>query len=317
MVGSSDPSEVLQESKTVIFSWNAESGLRIFIEFEVKGEDFENAIKFRNVIIRLIYQSVARKGFVSLASPEELEQFCPFKDSTASGKSSQQSKDTLDKLSKEQQVIFANLGEMMQYDHSHGNATPHIIDPNFILLMRQISDLGFELQIYNQEGQPLYKKTVDQFLQYYTSNELYTLNWLDLQGGNQVHFAFKFRDESSVNALAYQLTIAIMQTMKKKKLDDILKEGAMSDWTSYYGNPKQDYEEEVTAQPQYNDYIDYQRDQVDWTEKNTFVEPTSFKDLNHTNLALGKTIDRTFVTQENQISVYQSFDDDQFGVSLE
>jgi len=300
---------VSQESKTANFSWNAEGGLRIFIEFEVRDEDFDNAIKFRNVIIRLIYQSINRKSFITLASPDELDQYCPFKDSTASGKSSQQAKDSLDKISKEPQVNFANLGEMLQYDHSQGAAKPHIIDPNFILVLRQVSELDFELQIYSQEGQPLYKKAVDEALQYYTSNELYTMNWLD----NQNHFAFKFRDEASVNALAYQLTVSIMQKMKKKKFEDILKEGAMSDWTSYY-NPKQDYEEEVTAQPQYNGYIDYERDNVDFNEKNTFVEPTSFKELNHTNLALGKTIDRTFVTQENQISVYQSFDDDHFGV---
>lgn len=283
------------------------------VEFEIRNDDFGDSVKFRNVAIRLIYQTISKKGFNLLSTPDELEQFCPFKDTTQQ-KEGQKIREVLEAILKEPHVGFSSIGELLSLDNTQPNSKPYLIDPNFIIVLRQTNDTEFEIQIYNQEAQQLYKKAINQHLQYYVNSDIPSLNWLDEKGGNQVHFQFKFNSEEPLSLLNYTMTIAVMQSMKGKKIEDIVKEGSMSDWEQYYANPNQQYEEEVTAQPQYNDYVDYSRNQVDWNNSNTFVEPTSFKNINHSHLAQGKTLDRTFVTQENNISVYQTFEDDHFAV---
>lgn len=56
-----------------------------------------------------------------------------------------------------------------------------------------------------------------------------------------VHFAFKFRDDTSAKNLSVIVPMCLMQVMKKKNFDDIVKD---SDWNQYYGNKNTQEEEE-------------------------------------------------------------------------
>lgn len=298
-----------QGSKSVIFEWKADGATFLQLEFVVYNEDFDHSIKFRNNIIRLLYQVANKRSFTECSNMDQIEQFCPMKD-TSVQKTPPEVTAAFEKLIGDNSVEFASIGELVSLKPEEADSRPVLISPHYIMLIRKVGDYDFEIQIYDQTAKQLYTVGVNEALKFYVNCDTNSLQWTDHKGGNTVHLSFKLRESQASTTLQVILSMAVMQSMKKQKFDDIVKN---SDWNQYYGNAS-NQDEEVIDQPEYSKYVDNTRMDVEFSKDNTFVEPTNFKGLKHSDLAQGKTIDRTFVTQENNVSVYQAFDDDHFNV---
>jgi len=310
--------EINNANKTVSYIWNADAQLKVILEFEIIQDDFESAIKFRNVITRLLFQVDKKQGYAKVADTSIFESYCPIHDTAnaaAPARNTQTPPQVLDafqKLIKDTAIEFAAIGEMLSVDINQPEQPPTVISPHFIFLIKGTTNqFEYEIQICDENGNWVYKRLIAEELKYYINTDLNTINWMDVKANQAVYLAFRFRDDSSAKSLSVIISMALMQSMKKKKFDDIIKE--TPDWNQYYGyDSLKDNEEDTTTTPQYDGYMNMERGPVDWDPNMIYQEPASFKDMNHTNLAQGKTIDRTFVTQNNNISVYQAFEDDQF-----
>lgn len=305
-------SQVISSESKVIYEWQAEGGLSIQIEFEVINQDFDDAIKFRNNITRLIYQAATRRPFNECQNLDEIERFCPVKDTTVE-RTPQAVLDSFNTIIKEGSVEFASIGELTSLDQSQVDSKPMIISPHFIFVLRTVSQFRYQLQIYDDKGSCIYTKDVNDQLQFYINSETNSMAWVDVKAGQLVHLSFKFREHQASKNLNVIINMSILQTTNNKKFDDVVKD---NDWMQYYDDRKSEVEEEATDSQQYQGYIDPHRMNTEFTGSNTFIEPTHFKNLNHTNLAQGKIIDRTFVTQDNNISVYQPLEDDSINVDF-
>jgi hypothetical protein len=292
----------------VVYEWQAEGGLSIQLEFEVVNQDFDDAIRFRNNIVRLIYQAAYKRPFTDCPNIDDIEKFCPMKDSTVV-QTPKAVMDAFQVIIKDNTVEFASIGELTSLDPSQADSKPMVISPHFIFVLRTVGDFQYQVQIYDDKAQCIYKLTVDQNLQFHINSETNSMAWMDMKAGQAVHLSFKFRENDAGKNLNVVITMSIMQSMKQKKFDDVVKD---SDWMQYYGNTQEQVEEEPTDEGRYQEYIDTHRMDTEFVDTNTFVEPTHFKNLNHTDLAQGKVIDRTFVSQDNNISVYQALEDDSF-----
>ena len=304
---------MVHESNKVVYEWRADGGLSIQLEFEITNQDFDDAIKFRNNIIRLIYQVATKRSFTDCHNIDDIEKFCPLKD-TASVQTPKPLLDAFQAITKDPLVEFASIGELTSLDPSQQDSKPIVISPHFIFVLRSVGHFQYQVQIHDDKGQNIYQLVVSQHLQFYINSETNSMVWADVKAGQSVHLSFKFRENDASKTLNVILNMSIMQTMNNKKFDDVVKD---TDWMQYYGNHNEAEEEEATDQPRYQAYIDPHRMDTEFAPTNTFVEPTHFKNLNHTDLAQGKIIDRTFVTQDNNISVYQPLEDDSFSVSLD
>lgn len=300
-----------QGSKAVVFEWKADGGTSIQLEFVVYNDDFDTAIKFRNNLTRLLFQVATKKAFTDCANMDQIEQFCPMKD-TSVQKTPPEVTAAFEKLIADTSVEFASIGELISLKPEESDSHPVLISPHYILLVKRAGEYDFEIQIFDQTAQKLYSVAVNEALKFYVNCDTNSLQWTDQKAGQTIHLSYKFRESQSSNTVQVIMSMAVMQSMKKQKFDDIVKN---SDWNLYYGNAS-NQDEEVVDQPEYKKYIDNNRMDIEFSKDNTFVEPTNFKGLKHTDLAQGKTIDRTFVTQDNNVSVYQAFEDDHFNVNL-
>ena len=276
--------------------------------------DFDEAVKFRNVFIRLIFQATTHKSWETEPSAEVFETFCTFKEAKPDEyKTPQGVKDIFAKLTKEATIEFACIGELLSLDAGHQNTKPIVISPHYIFSVRNVQAFVYEMQIYDENAACLYTKVINDELKYYINNDNNSVNWVDVKAGQLIHLAFKFRDDNAAKNLSVIFSMSILQTLKKKSFDDIAKEGNNEDWKKYYGTPETE-EDDLTNQSAYDGYVDYDRMDVEFTNNPTFVEPQSFKNINQTHLAQAKLQDRTFVSQENNISVYKPGQNDNFNV---
>lgn len=300
---------MVPESNKVIYEWKADGGLSIQLEFDIVNQDFDDAIRFRNNIVRLIYQVATKRPFTECANIDEIEKYCPVKDTTTA-QTPAAIAECFQRLIKEQGIEFASIGELTSLDPNQADSRPLVISPHFIFVFRTVGTFKYEIQIYDEKPEPVYRLVVTEQLQFYINNETNSMAWMDVKAGQAIHLSFKFREHDAGKNLSVVISMSIMQIINNKKFEDVVKE---DEWKQYYGNTAETTEEEATDQPQYQAYVDPSRMAVEF-DHNAFVEPTHFKNLNHTDLAQGKVIDRTFVSQENNISVYQPMDDDSFNV---
>lgn len=298
--------QVSKESRTVSYLWAADAAMKLEVEFEITDEDYDDAIKFRNVVIRLIYQVIHKKPYTELKEASEFDQYCPLKDGSDS-KTPAEVVATFQQLIVSPDVEFASVGQMLSLDPNQPNQEPFMIDPHFIFLIRGLGNFTYEIQIYDKHAAHVYKRVIDPDLKFHINTETNAINWMDVKGAHSVYLSFKFRDDASKN-LSVIMSMSLMQYMQKKAFDEIAKD----DWHQYYGSPTTAAEDEPVNQPEYREYADARMD-MEFTKSSTFVEPKYNPNSRASDLAQGKTIDRTFIAHDNNISVYQARnEDDQF-----
>ena len=294
---------------------------KIALDFSHK-KNFEDAMHFRGIILRLIYENDNERPFEEADSDEEFLKYLTQKIDKApkaeAEEFSQNVKKNLAKLEADSRTKFAAYGSMIAYEQfNNQKSEAGHCQSNLIIAIRQNSNFKFNIEVFDENLDPLVKKEITNQLHYMMDNQSKIFSWVD--GTTDCNafqcFDFKFCDDSNTVNLEFVITTSILQNQNQMSYDQVIGQG--NNWSQFYDRQEVTEESKMDEEKIYKSYKKSDKMHLEFIpdnyhQKDEEVKPRRQSKISGEDVNLmiqAKLLDRTFVNKKDIIEVYKNESD--------
>lgn len=295
--------ELSPQDRTISYKFFVEEDFQVRIVFVVNNEDYEEAGEFREIIARLLYQTIHKKPCADAEETEDIFGLIAQKNAPVQ----------TDKLLKLQKTLeedkiyeFVGTGQFAQNDPNRTDIDPEVILPTGLFAIVSRGNFAYEMSVVDENNDVFHTKALNENLYYYFNEGLNSMTWIDLKGTNIICLNFKF-DKNVIGSLKLVMSALLIQTVQKKSMQQII-EKEQNNWDQYYlrSDNRLD-EDEIAEYTKYGDrdaYLDVQQEQY-YPDK----QPATSGDIR--DFVQGVNSNRAFVNRGDVVNIYRYDSDKQ------
>lgn len=228
----------------VVFDFALEEKLHLLIEFPVENENYDVPAQFREILGKLIFQTINHKPIKACPEPEkEVARFIKAKSEPKieRPKIAEGWGEAMAGLEKKSEAILAGVGRFTSLNPQQKEEPPVVIFETAIIAVMRTGAFVSELQVLNEKLEAQYRKEIVEELYFYTDASRNSLTWVDMKNGKVVCFNFTLF-EGDVQRLKSVINTCVLQQQKKQDIESLAKDGG--DWEKYYATESETSEKD-------------------------------------------------------------------------
>lgn len=301
-----DPKPLLTinpQERLIQYEFVLEDKFRIQVVFNIRNEDYEDAGQFREIVARLLYQTMNRKASSECKDSDEIFKMVDQKHTVDY---SEKLLKIFKRMNEDKKFEFVGIGRFAQTDINRQDIDPVVIMPVGVFAIEGKGNFTYEMLIIDENEEVYHTKSINENLYYYFNDGRNSITWIDLKGKEIICLNFEF-DKQPINDLKVLMSGLLIQTAQKQPLEQII-EKEKNGWDQYYLRPDNRMEEEEVKE--YGQYGD--------RESVLDIEPEPLHPVKHPkyggeirDFVQGVNSARAFVNRGDIINLYKYDDAEQ------
>lgn len=306
------------------FLWQLDKETTISIEFSNENHGLVDAVIFKELLCKLIFETIHQKPYTQVSKEEEFLKYCeacpfPFgpKDKTAKLEypSLEEFKEDkpekgeqmefieisrlLNTLGQEKGVLLCNTGSLYSMD---SNENYQLMNKSVVLVVRDLGDFKYLLEIYDSKHKLLHTKAISSELNYHIDTEKNLFKWVHFSEKGLELLALQFHAFNLTKSLQFLLNKCSFEANKRELLQEVIvKKDDRELVDNYFAQQPMEIEPELQKEFIEEEELVFQEEDL------TLSFMNKDQSCDFRGLAQGKVIgDRAFALKGDVLSVYKT-----------
>lgn len=290
------------EKKIISFEFKLPDDFILVIEFNVAKGNYDEAGRFREIIIRLMYQARHRQSWKCCNSDTEL--FSMIQDTTENKPKETFSKimAVFEKVVNEHSPVFCSVGSFGKIDPAGTfNKPPEIILNEAIFALVPKKGFKHDIIMFDHYAKPFYCVEFTESLNTFCDETTNNIIWMDISKPQLECFGFYFQ-KKVINDLKLAMSAILIELKQQMPLGEVIAK-EKNDYDQFYLQKDDHFMEEEDIE----EVLKYQNNDYDIDISGIYITPKKLppapKEIK--TFAQGKISHRAFASQGKGLSVYK------------